>query len=141
MPDPSAPSLLKEGPRVDVATFAILVLSVSLATAGQLLLKAGMNDAGAVVELSPGTLMGLIGTILTSWKLLLGLAAFGTSALFWLVTLSRVPLSTAYPMVSMSYVLILGFGTLVLGERPSWVVWTGAGLIMFGISLIGVGQR
>lgn len=130
-----------EGPRVDAATFAILLLSIGLATAGQLLLKAGMTDAGVVVELSPGTLLQLVGTILTSWKLLLGLAAFGMSALFWLVTLSRVPLSTAYPIVSLSYVLILGFGTLVLGERPGWVVWSGAGLIMMGVSLIGIGQR
>lgn len=129
------------GPRVDPTTFAILLLSIALATTGQLLLKAGMNDAGAVVALDLGALVRLVGTILTSWKLLLGLASFGASALFWLVTLSRVPLSTAYPIVSLSYVLILGFGTIVLGERPSWVVWGGAGLIMLGVSLIGIGER
>lgn len=126
---------------MDPTTFAILLLSIALATTGQLLLKAGMNDAGVVVALDLGALVRLVGTILTSWKLLLGLAAFGISALFWLVTLSRVPLSTAYPIVSLSYVLILGFGTIVLGERPSWVVWGGAGLIMLGVSLIGIGER
>lgn len=126
---------------MDAATFAILLLSIALATTGQLLLKAGMNDAGVVVALDLGALVRLVGTILTSWKLLLGLASFGVSALFWLVTLSRVPLSTAYPIVSLSYVLILSFGTIVLGERPSWVVWGGAGLIMLGVSLIGIGER
>ena len=129
------------GPRVDATTFAILLLSIALATTGQLLLKSGMTDAGVVVSLDLGTLVRLIGTILTSWKLLLGLSAFGVSALFWLVTLSRVPLSTAYPIVSLSYVLILSFGTIVLGERPSWVVWGGAGMIMLGVSLIGIGER
>lgn len=126
---------------MDPTTFAILLLSIALATTGQLLLKAGMNDAGVVVALDLGALVRLVGTILTSWKLLLGLASFGVSALFWLVTLSRVPLSTAYPIVSLSYVLILGFGSIVLGERPSWVVWGGAGLIMLGVSLIGIGER
>jgi drug/metabolite transporter (DMT)-like permease len=128
-------------PRVTLETFAILLLSIALATAGQLLLKAGMTDAGAAVELSPGALVSLVGTILTTPKLLLGLAAFGSSALFWLVTLSRVPLSTAYPVVSLSYVLILGFSTLVLGERPTPTVWAGALLIMGGVSLVGIGAR
>lgn len=140
-PTPDPLSSPPGGHRVDAATFAILLLSIALATTGQLLLKAGMTDAGVVVDLDPATLFRLVGTILTSWKLLLGLASFGASALFWLVTLSRVPLSTAYPIVSLSYVLILGFGTVVLGERPGWVVWGGAGLIMFGVSLIGLGQR
>lgn len=126
---------------MDASTFAILLLSISLATAGQLLLKAGMNDAGVIVALDPAALLRLVGTILTTWKLLLGLAAFGASALFWLVTLSRLPLSTAYPVVSLSYVLILGLSTVVLGERPSWIVWTGAALITLGVSLIGIGQR
>lgn len=126
---------------MDASTFAILLLSISLATAGQLLLKAGMNDAGVIVALDPAALLRLVGTILTTWKLLLGLASFGASALFWLVTLSRLPLSTAYPVVSLSYVLILGLSTVVLGERPSWIVWTGAALITLGVSLIGIGQR
>lgn len=128
-------------PRVTLETLAILLLSIALATAGQLLLKAGMTDAGAAVELSPGALVQLVGTILTTPKLLAGLAAFGSSALFWLVTLSRVPLSTAYPIVSLSYVLILGFSTLVLGERPSLTVWGGAVLIMTGVSMVGLGAR
>jgi undecaprenyl phosphate-alpha-L-ara4N flippase subunit ArnF len=129
------------GGAVEPGTMLILLTSIALATTGQLLLKAGMADAGAVVELDPGTLLGLLGTIVTSWKLLAGLAAFGLSALFWLVALSRIPLSTAYPVVSLSYVLILGFSTIVLNERPSWMVWIGALLIMGGISMVGLGQR
>lgn len=141
-PSPDDPTPIPSGGRsVESTTFAILLLSIALATTGQLLLKAGMTDAGVVVDLDLAALVRLVGTVLTSWKLLLGLASFGMSALFWLVTLSRVPLSTAYPIVSLSYVLILGFGTVILGERPGWVVWGGAGLIMFGVSLIGIGQR
>lgn len=127
--------------RIEPTTMLVLLLAISLATAGQLLLKAGMEHAGAVVELSPAALGDLVRSIVTSWRLLLGLAAFGTSALFWLVSLSRLPLSTAYPVVSLSYVFILGFSAIILGERPGPVVWTGAGLIMVGVSLIGLGQR
>lgn len=124
---------------MEPATIAILLLSVVLATTGQLLLKAGMTEVGQL-QLGTSEVLGLLRSVVTTWQLLAGLAAFGTSALFWLVTLSRVPLSTAYPIVSLSYVLILGFSTLLLGERPPLTVWVGALLIMAGVSMIGIGQ-
>ncbi|MDX1658051.1 MAG: EamA family transporter [Nitriliruptorales bacterium] len=127
--------------KVGLDTALILLASIGLATAGQLLLKAGMTDIGLVEGLSLGHLGEMVMNVVGSWKVLLGLAFFGMSAVFWLVTLSRVPLSTAYPVVSLSYVLILGFSTLVLGERPTLPVWIGAVLIMLGISFVGIGQR
>lgn len=127
--------------RIEATTMLVLLLSVALATTGQLLLKAGMDHAGVVIEMTPRALLDLVKGILTSWRLIAGLTAFGASALFWLVSLSRLPLSTAYPIVSLSYVLILGLSTLLLGERPGPVVWGGATLIMAGVALIGLGQR
>lgn len=127
--------------RVEPSTILVVAVSIVLATTGQLLLKTGMDAAGAEVGLSPSALVELVGTVATSWRLLLGLTAFGLSALFWLVALSRLPLSTAYPMVSSSYVLVLLFSTLVLGERPGAVVWGGALLIVSGIALVGIGQQ
>ena len=124
---------------LDLATLLTLVLAVSLSTAGQLLLKAGMTDIGEVGGIGPGELLGMVGGVLGSWKALLGLASFGASSLFWLVVLSRVPLSTAYPFVALSYLIILGFSTLVLHERPPLLTWSGAALIMTGIVMIGAG--
>lgn len=132
----------RRSPRpVGLDTILILLLSIGLATAGQLLLKAGMTDIGVIEGVSVGDLVTLVRSVVGSWKALLGLALFGLSALFWLITLSRVPLSTAYPMVSLSYVLILTFSTLVLDERPPLLVWVGVALIMSGISFVGIGQR
>lgn len=124
-----------------MGTALILLAAVALATLGQLLLKTGMTEVGAITDLPlQAGLPGLVTEVLTTWQVPLGLATFGLSAVFWLVTLSRVALSTAYPVVSLSYVLILAFSVVVLGERPGWEVWLGAGLIMAGISLIGLGQ-
>jgi drug/metabolite transporter (DMT)-like permease len=69
----------------------------------------------------------------------LGLAAFGASAVFWLVVLSRIPLSTAYPFVATSYLVILAFSTIVLHERPPLLTWGGASLIVTGIIMVGYG--
>ena len=124
-----------------LTTWIALLLSITLATVGQLLLKAGMEATGAQVALAPRALLDLVVTVLGSWRLLLGFLAFGTSSLFWLTALSRVPLSVAYPIVSLSYVIILGTSVVLLGERPSPVTWGGALLVMCGVALIGIGQR
>lgn len=124
-----------------LTTWIALLLSITLATIGQLLLKAGMEATGAEVALAPRAILDLVVTVFGSWRLLLGFLAFGTSSLFWLTALSRVPLSVAYPIVSLSYVIILGSSVLLLGERPSAVTWGGALLVMCGVALIGIGQR
>lgn len=124
---------------LDLATVLTLVLAVSLATAGQLLLKAGMTEIGEVTGIGAGDLVGLVGGVLSTWKAMLGLVCFVGSSLFWLVVLSRAPLSTAYPFVALSYLIILGFSTMVLHERPPLLTWGGAALIMSGIVMIGFG--
>jgi multidrug transporter EmrE-like cation transporter len=124
---------------LDFSTVAVLLAAVTFATVGQLLLKAGMTEIGEIAGIGVGDLFGLIRSILTTWQALLGLAMFGASSLFWLVTLSRVPLSTAYPVVSLSYLIILAFSYLVLDERPPALTWGGAALIVTGIVMIGFG--
>lgn len=125
-----------------MTTVVILLTSIGLAAAGQLLLKAGMNQVGVVAGIdSFRAVVDVAGEVLGTWQVIAGLGAFGVSAAFWLVALSRVPLSVAYPVASFSYVLILVFSVVILGERPAALVWLGAILVMFGISLIGIGQR
>lgn len=125
-----------------MSTLVLLVTSIGLATAGQLLLKTGMTEVGEFSEvLAAAGVTGLLSRMLTTWQVVGGLGVFGLSAVFWLLTLSRVPLSTAYPAVSLSYVLIIGFSYFVLHERPSALVWVGVVFIMMGISLVGLGQR
>ncbi len=124
---------------LDLPTIALLVLAAGLATTGQLFLKAGMNEIGEISSIGAGDFVDLIKGVITTWQALVGLAAFGMSSLFWLIVLSRVPLSTAYPFVALSYIIILGFSVWVLNERPPLLTWGGALLIMSGIVMVGFG--
>lgn len=126
---------------MELTTIAILVGSIVLATTGQVLLKAGMTEVGEVSRLDVPAAVALVGRVATTWQLLAGFVSFGASSILWLVVLSRVPLSTAYPVVSLSYLLILGVSTVVLGERPGALIWAGAALVSSGIALIGLGSR
>lgn len=116
---------------------ATILLSVGLAAVAQLMLKHGMNQVNA--ELAPDK-FGIDGASLRSavgtaaiWG---GLFLFGLSALVWLAVLSRASLSFAYPFASLTYVLILLFDKLVLGENVSPTRWGGVALIVAGIFLI-----
>ncbi|MDX1510879.1 MAG: SMR family transporter [Nitriliruptorales bacterium] len=117
-----------------------MLASIVLATTGQLLLRAGMEAVG-VVDITGASLMSSARDALRTWQVYVGFAAFGASSLLWLITLSRVPLSTAYPFVSLSYVLILTASVVLLNERPSLLSWVGVGFIVLGISIVGLGQR
>jgi len=117
-------------------TLVILFMAIGFATAGQLLLKEGMNQIG---EIGIAEIPTLIKGVVMTWQAILGLGLFGLSSVFWLITLSKLDLSTAYPFVSLSYLIILAFSVWVLNERPPLITWGGAGLIMVGIVMIGMG--
>ena len=61
--------------------------------------------------------------------------AFG-GALLWLSALSRAPLSWAYPILSLGYLLVLVLSKVVLHEQVSPARWIGTAVIVFGIWLV-----
>lgn len=71
--------------------------------------------------------------------IILGLSLFIISAFLWIIALTRVDLSFAYPLVGTSYVLILLFSRVFLGENVNTYRWLGALLIALGVALISRG--
>ncbi|CAN5700336.1 hypothetical protein BH24ACT26_BH24ACT26_04780 [soil metagenome] len=123
---------------VSLVSLALLVVSVGFAVVGQLTLKSAMTRVGRIgaEQMSaPGD------TILRAAKeprLWLGLTLFGVSALFWLVVLSRVPLSVAYPFVGLSYVAVVAFARLLLHEHVPALRWAGVIVVAIGIAIVGL---
>jgi drug/metabolite transporter (DMT)-like permease len=74
-------------------------------------------------------------------RLWAGLVLFGISSLFWLVVLSRVPLSVAYPFVGISYIFVVGFARFVLHEHIPASRWVGVAVVALGIAIIGLSFR
>jgi drug/metabolite transporter (DMT)-like permease len=64
------------------------------------------------------------------------LSAYGLSVVVWLVGLSRVPVSQAYPMLSMGYVINIGLAWWLLGEVPNAQRVIGIGVIVAGVVLV-----
>ena len=119
----------------------LLVISVGLATAGQLTLKSAMDSIGRIGTAQVTEAGQTVTRALKEPKLWVGLALFGISALFWLVVLSRVELSLAYPMVGVSYVIVVTFARFVLHENVPALRWAGVVIIAAGIAVVGISSR
>ncbi|MBV7333826.1 4-amino-4-deoxy-L-arabinose transferase [Chloroflexi bacterium TSY] len=83
----------------------LILMTVGLNVSGQFLMKRGMNSVGAISGDMEGLVSGLIRAIFNPF-VMGGIFVYGLSTICWLVLLSRVDLSYAYPALSLGYVLI-----------------------------------
>jgi drug/metabolite transporter (DMT)-like permease len=114
-------------------TLVLLLISILLGAGGQLMFKAASRSLPAFAELG---LLRLVATMFTTPVILGGFFCFFISALLWIVALRSVPLSLAYPMVALSYVIIFVGSHFLFMEPLTWRHWGGAALIVAGILLI-----
>jgi multidrug transporter EmrE-like cation transporter len=120
---------------MSVPAFMFLVTGVLLNAAAQLLLKAGTNRLG-VVTLAPGDFTATISRIAAEGHVLSGIALYGVSVVVWIAGLSRVPVSVAYPMLSLGYVVNALAAQYLFGEAVTMQRWTGMAFIIVGVWLV-----
>ena len=118
-----------------VSDFLILSTGVLLNALAQLGLKAATRVSGPLVAGEAGVWQrGL--DLLVVPSLWYALCAYGLSVIVWLVGLSRVPVSQAYPLLSMGYVINIGLAWWLLGEVPNAQRVVGIGVIVLGVVLV-----
>jgi multidrug transporter EmrE-like cation transporter len=115
---------------------SLVLASVLLAAAGQLLFKAGLNQIGGLT-----ISVGMIVSILTNPIMLVGLVIFAASAFLWLIALMRAELSFAYPFLSLSYVLVLLGGAVFFDEQITPLRVLGFAAIIVGIFIVASSAR
>jgi drug/metabolite transporter (DMT)-like permease len=114
--------------------YVSLFSSRFLGVVAQILIKKGLVATGGL-DFS-GQLIGSYVRIVLSPFVLLGLALYFLGVFFWLYALSKLELSFAFPFISLSYVLIVIFSWMALGETISYLRWIGVFVICFGVFLI-----
>lgn len=112
----------------------LLVFNVSLTVTGQLLLKQGMLKVGPVRSLRDA-IPKLIQAFLNPF-VIGGISVYGFTTMIWLVILSRVKLSVAYPMISLGYVLSIFLAWLLFRESVPKIRVIGAIVICIGVYLV-----
>jgi undecaprenyl phosphate-alpha-L-ara4N flippase subunit ArnF len=116
---------------------AALAGSVLLSAAGQLGMKAGMQELQRVLAAQASLLdLGAMQSPLV-WTIA-GLAAYACSLALWLVVLVRYPLSLAYPLLGLSYVLVYVGATFWprLAEPATLARTLGTLLILVGVAVV-----
>lgn len=116
-------------------TFAMLLTGVLLNAAAQLLLKAGTNTVGRF-EFAAANIAPIGWRLATEPHIMGGMACYVLSLAVWIVGLSRVPVSVAYPMLSIGYVVNVLAAWWLFGESITLTKIAGIGFIIIGVWLI-----
>lgn len=116
--------------------WSLLLTGVVLNAAAQLLLKAATRVTGPLVTDSGRVAWNAATTLTTNLPFWCGLACYGLSLAMWLGALSRVPVSVAYPMLSIGYVVNAAAAAVLFGELLTATRIAGIGLIIVGVVVL-----
>jgi multidrug transporter EmrE-like cation transporter len=115
--------------------FPLILFGVFLNAAAQLVLKEGMVRIGYFI-FSLENLIPISIQVITNPFILMGLSCYILSVGIWLLVLSRVPVSYAYPMLSLGYIMNALAAHYWFHEELSFSRITGMLVIICGVYLV-----
>jgi multidrug transporter EmrE-like cation transporter len=116
-------------------SFTLIMIGVLFNAAAQLLLKAGTNSVGAFA-FSRENILPVGWQLATEPHIIAGLSCYIISVVVWVLALSRVEVSIAYPMVSIGYLLNAIAAWYLFGEAVSVTRLVGIGVIILGVFIV-----
>lgn len=120
---------------MNLVSFALIFTGVMLNAAAQILMKAGTNSIG-YFEFSMANIVPVGVKLATEWHIVLALFCYALSVIIWILALSRVPVSIAFPMLSMAYVVNAIAAWYLLGEAFNPAKLVGMAVIILGVIII-----
>ena len=115
--------------------FGLVLAAIVIGTGGQLLLKAGVNTIGAFA-FSLDNVLPVGMKLALEPRILVGLSCYVVSLTFWILALSRVEVSVAYPMGSIGFALNAVLAWWLLGEAVTPMRMLGIVVIIIGVWLV-----
>jgi multidrug transporter EmrE-like cation transporter len=120
---------------MNLLSFGLILLGVLLNAGAQLLLKAGTNTVGHFA-FSRDNILPVGWQLATEPHIMGGLACYVISVVVWIMALSRVEVSIAYPMLSIGYVVNAIAAWYLFGEALGVARLTGIGIIILGVYVV-----
>ena len=113
------------------------VTSIAWITVGSFI-----GSFGAVfLKVGAGRLSKNLNSLVTNWRLMMGVALYLLSSVFYVIGVRNGELSVLYPMVSLGSVWTLLWSKLMLGESLTKPKFIAVGMILTGCVLLGLGSR
>jgi drug/metabolite transporter (DMT)-like permease len=123
------------GKKRKMTEYFLIALVIVLVVTGQLLLKFGMQQIGAI-SFSREHLFQSSIKVITSPVIISGLILYFFSSFIWLFVISKAELSVVQPITALSYVLITFFSWLLFKEDVSLLRIAGVAAITLGVYLV-----
>ena len=120
---------------MNINTFGFIFTGIMLNAIAQLLLKAGTNAVGAI-HLTAENWFSIGIKLATQLPIIGGLTCYVISVVVWIIGLSRVDVSIAYPLLSLGYIVNAIGAWYLLGEVISIQRMVAIGVIIIGVALL-----
>ena len=120
---------------MNAISLSLLMTGVLLNAGAQLLLKAGTNSVGAF-EYSAANIIPIGWKLATEPHIVGGLGCYVISVVVWIMALSRVEVSIAYPLLSVGYVVNAIAAYYLFGEAVTPMRLTGIAIIIVGVWIV-----
>ena len=117
-------------------TWVLILTGVGLNAAAQLLLKVATRPLAHFSDFNTDTLASSLVILFKSLPFWTGMVCYAASVCVWLAALSKAPVSTAYPMLSLGYVINAAAAWYLFGESLTAMRIAGIGFIIVGVCLI-----
>ncbi len=120
---------------MSLVSFSLIFIGVMLNVAAQLLIKSGTNAIG-FFEFSRENILPIGWKLATEWHIISAMFCYGLSVVIWILALSRVQVSIAYPLLSMGYVVNAVAAWYLFNEAFNPTKVLGVGVIILGVIII-----
>ena len=117
------------------AGYSLILFGVLLNATAQLLLKAGTNAVGRF-EFAAHNIVPVATRVAFEPHIMAGMLCYAVSLVVWIMGLSRVEVSVAYPLLSLGYVINAVGAWYLFGESVGAMRVAGIGFIIVGVYLI-----
>jgi multidrug transporter EmrE-like cation transporter len=121
---------------MSLVTWVLILTGVGLNAAAQLLLKVAARPLGHFTAFNADTLSSSVVILFRSLPFWTGMFCYGASLCVWIAALTKAPVSTAYPMLSLGYVVVAAISVGWLGETLTPAKLLGIALICAGVVLV-----
>ena len=123
--------------RLHFKTFVMILIMIIAGPLGNVMLGKGMQSVGATSIASIYDFVHVVGSILSSPSIWLGVASLLTFFVANILVLSWADYSFVQPASSMAYGVVAFFSVFLLGEQVSPLRWAGIAIICFGVFIVG----
>lgn len=111
-----------------------VAVTISCTVYGQIVLKWRVGHRGHL-PVGLGDKVAYFANLISDPWVLSVLAAGLVAAFSWMAAISRLPLSRAYPVVALSFVMVLLLSAVFFDEAITWVKAAGVALVIAGVAV------